>query len=152
MTTTRPVLQDRRADSPALRLTLVGLLAFVGLGGLFGGVQMLADPYGPMGMAPHMMARTPFDTFVIPGVLLVNLVGVAPLLLAVAFLGRSHPHPAWAAAFGVGLMGWIVTQWVLVDAQLWLQPAIFVIGLAIAVLAAVSWRREIPYRERRTTP
>ena len=157
-TTDRP--QDRRTDpvpthtlaSRGLRLTLVALLAFVGLGGIFGGVQMLADPYGPMGMSTQMMARTPFDSFVVPGVLLLLLVGVPPLLLAVAFLTRSHPHPGWVVAFGVGLMAWVVIQWVVVDAWLWLQPAILGVGFVTAVVAAVLWRRGNHVRERRTTP
>ena len=142
MTTTR--IQDRPAEAPeapSLRLVLVGLLAFIGLGGLFGGINMLADPYRPMGMTTHMIQRTPFDTFVWPGGLLLVLVGVVPLFLAVAFLTRVHPHPGWVVAFGVGLMAWIVTQWLVVDARLWLQPAILAIGLGIVALGALLWRR-----------
>lgn len=150
--------QDRRtepasaSDSPGLRLTLVALLGLVGLGGVYGGVQMLAHPYGPMGMSTQMMARTPFDSFVVPGLLLLLLVGVVPLFLAVDLLPRTHRHPGWVFAFGVGLMAWIVTQWVVVDAWLWLQPAIFAVGLVIAVVAALLWRRGNHSRERRGTP
>jgi hypothetical protein len=140
------------ADVPGLRFSLVALLGFVGLGGVYGAVQMLADPYRPMGMSTHMIARTPFDSFVVPGVLLLLLVGVAPLFLAVGLLARTHLHPGWVAAYGVGLMAWIVTQWVVVDARLWLQPVIFGIGFVIVVLAAALWRRENRCRERRVTP
>jgi hypothetical protein len=146
----RSVPQDRPPDSPALRLTLVGLMVFVGLGGVFGGINMLADPYEAMGMTTHMIHRTPFDTFAVPGVLLLALVGVAPLALAVAYLGRTHPHPVWAAAFGVGLMAWITTQWLLIDERLWLQPLIFAVGAAILTVAAALWWRES--RPGRRTP
>jgi membrane protein implicated in regulation of membrane protease activity len=53
----------------------------------------------------------------------------------------------WAVAFGLGLVAWIVTQWVLVDAQLWLQPVIFAVGLAIVAVAGALWRQE--HRSRR---
>ncbi|MEP6648726.1 MAG: hypothetical protein ABJA74_02280 [Lapillicoccus sp.] len=160
--TTTPGYQDREpeaprrprtgpphtADSPALRLALVGLLAFVGLGGVFGGIQMLVDPYQPMGMSTHMISRTPFDTFALPGVLLLVLLGATPLLLAAAYLGHRRPEPWWAAAFGAGLMAWIVTQWVVVDARLWLQPMLFLVGGALVAVAAVLWRQQHEARER----
>lgn len=148
MTTThhpqdRPTGADptQTSDFPGLRLALVGLLAFVGLGGVFGGIQMLVHPYQPMGMATHMISRTPFDTFAVPGVLLLTLLGVAPLALAVTFLARPTPHPGWAAAFGVGLMAWIAVQWALVEARLWLQPVLVVVGAAVVAVAAALWHR-----------
>jgi uncharacterized membrane protein len=155
-TTDQP--QDRRtasaptSDSPALRFTLVALLGVVGLGAVFGGLQMLVDPFRPMGMSTRMMTRTPFDSFVLPGVLLLVLVGVVPLVLAVGFLTPAHPHPAWSLAFGLGLMGWIATQWLLVDAALWLQPAVFAVGFLIAVVAALLWRTTTHSREKASTP
>jgi hypothetical protein len=72
---------------------------------------------------------------------------MTPLVLALAALRRAAPHPLWAVAFGLGLVGWIVTQWVLVDAQLWLQPVIFAVGLAIVAVAGALWRQE--HRSRR---
>jgi len=135
-----------------VRWTLVALLGFVGLGGVYGGVQMLADPYGPMGMSTRMIARTPFDSFTVPGLLLLVLVGVAPLCLAFALVLGSSPHPGWVAAFGAGLMAWIAIQWVVVDAWLWLQPAIFAVGFLTTLVAAVLWRRTQRSGERRTTP
>jgi hypothetical protein len=125
-----------------LRTALTALLAFVGLGGVFGGIQMLVDPYRPMGMTPHMISRTPFDTYAVPGVLLLVLLGLVPLALAVALLVRTPFAAEGAAAFGLGLLAWIVTQWALTDARLWLQPVLFTVGLAVVVVAVLLWRRE----------
>jgi uncharacterized membrane protein len=125
-----------------LRLVLAALLAFVGLGGVFGGIQMLADPYEPMGMTPHMISRTPFDTYSVPGVLLLVLLGLTPLVLAVALLLRTTSAAGCAAAFGLGLLAWIATQWALTDARLRLQPVLFSVGLAVVVVAVLLWRRE----------
>jgi hypothetical protein len=79
-------------------------------------------------------------------------VGVTPLLLAVTLLGPRHPHPGWGMAFGIGLMAWIMTQWVLIDERLWLQPAIFSLGLVISLVAGLLWRRQNRDRERAATP
>lgn len=119
----------------------------MGFGAVYGGIQMLVDPYEPMGMTRSLIIRTPFETFTVPGVLLLVLVGTTPLVLAVAALRRAAPHPLWAVAFGLGLVAWIVTQWVLLDAQLWLQPVIFAVGLAIVAVAGALWRQE--HRSRR---
>jgi hypothetical protein len=145
MTFTHPLTAPARQDqhgSRALRLVLVALLGFVGFGAVYGGIQMLVDPYEPMGMTRSLISRTPFETFTVPGVLLLVLVGMTPIVLAAAVLRRAAPHPLWAVAFGLGLVAWIVTQWVLVDAQLWLQPVIFAVGLAIASAAVELWRQE----------
>jgi hypothetical protein len=150
MTSTHPLTAPARQDqqgSRALRLVLVSLLGFVGFGAVYGGIQMLVDPYEPMGMTRSLISRTPFETFTVPGVLLLVLVGMTPLVLAVATLRRATPHPLWAVAFGLGLVAWIVTQWVLVDAPLWLQPVIFAVGLAIVAVAGALWRQE--HRSRR---
>ena len=133
----------------SLRIGLAALMAFVGLGGVFGGIQMLVDPYRPMGMTPHMISRTPFDTYTLPGVLLLVLLGLVPLALAVALLLRTPFAAQGAAAFGLGLLAWIATQWALTDARLWLQPVLFIVGLTVVVVAALLWRREDRTHPRR---
>jgi uncharacterized membrane protein len=143
---TAPARQDQRG-SRALRLVLVALLGFVGLGGIFGAIQMLADPYRPMSMTPQMFSRTPFDTYTVPGVLLLVLLGLTPLTLALAVLFRTGWAAGCAAAFGLGLLAWIATQWALTEARLWLQPVLFAVG--VAVVAGADWLRR---REDRTHP
>jgi hypothetical protein len=125
-----------------LPIVLFALLTFVGLGGIFGGIQMLADPYRPMGMTPQMISRTPFDTYTVPGVLLLVLLGLTPLVFALALLLRTRSAAGCATAFGLGLLAWIATQWTLTEARLWLQPVLFAVGLAIVVTSVVLWRRQ----------
>ena len=144
----RSVSHDN-TEPRSLRIVLAALLTFVGLGGVFGGIQMLVDPYQPMGMTPHMIIRTPFDTYAVPGVLLLVLLGLVPLALAVAVLLRTPFATVCAGVFGLGLLAWIGTQWVLTDARLWLQPVLFTVGLAVVVVAALLERREDRTHPRR---
>lgn len=126
---------------PVLRGALVGLEVLVGLAAVYGGVQMLADPRTPMGATTHLLRGSPFSTFRWPGVLLMVLVGLAPLVLAAGLLARARGAVALSAAFGIGLLAWIVVQWALLSEQLWLPPAVFTLGLAVVVLALALHRR-----------
>jgi hypothetical protein len=126
-----------------LRLLAVALQVFVGVGGVYGGVEMLRHPLNPMGATTDLIDGSPFDTFTWPGVLLLTLVGVTPLVLALGLLLRVRGAVVSSAGFGVGLMAWICVQWALLDDHLWLQPLMFGIG---AVIAAVS---TIMHRQRR---
>jgi hypothetical protein len=83
----------------------------------------------------------PFDTFTWPGVLLLVLVGLAPCFLAIGLIARWPGMLQLSGLFGVGLMAWIGVQWALLNDRLWLQPAMFIFGAAIAALARRALRR-----------
>ena len=77
---------------PALATALIVLLVFLGVSGLFGGVAFIAAPNGSILHAPQAwLDKIPFSDFLIPGLVLFFVVGVLPLLVAVALLRR----PAW---------------------------------------------------------
>lgn len=133
--------QTRRGNSLALRLTAVILELFVGIGGIFGGVEMIRHPLNPLGMTTALIEGSPFDTYTWPGILLLVLVGVVPCALAVGVVARTRGALPLSALFGVGLMAWIVVQWALLTDRLWLQPLIFAMGAVIAVVSTVAERR-----------
>lgn len=107
---------------------------FVGIGKIFGGLEMIRHPLDPLGMSTELIAGSPFDTW--PGVLLLVLVGVTPCVLAVGVIAGTRGALALSWMFGIGLMAWIGVQWVLLPDRLWLQPLIFGIGAVITALAA----------------
>lgn len=131
----RGVVQIRPGTSRVLRSTLVSLLLFVGIGAVFGGLEMIRDPLNPLGMTPRLIAGSPFDTYTWPGILLLVLVGVVPCALGVGLVVRWPGALELSAVFGLGLMAWIVVQWVMLADRLWLQPLIFGIGAVIAAVA-----------------
>lgn len=127
----------------ASRVVMVILLLFVGVGGIFGGLEMIRHPLDPLGMTPELIAGSPFDTYTWPGMLLLVLVGVTPCLLAIGLIAGQRGTPELSAAFGVGLMAWISVQWALLADRLWLQPVIFGIGAAIVVLGTRGARSPV---------
>ena len=134
-------VQTRTGSLLAMRVTLVILQLFVGIGGIFGGLEMIRDPLNPLGMTTELIAGSSFDTYTWPGILLLVLVGVTPCVLAVGLMARRRGALEVSGLFGVGLMAWIGVQWALLSDRLWLQPVIFGIGAAIAALAALAARR-----------
>ena len=134
-------VQTRTGSLLAMRVTLVILQLFVGIGGIFGGLEMIRDPLNPLGMTTELIAGSPFDTYTWPGILLLVLVGVTPCVLAVGLVARRRGALELSGLFGVGLMAWIGVQWALLSDRLWLQPVLFGIGAVIAALAALAVRR-----------
>jgi hypothetical protein len=122
------------------RIVLAVLALFVGVGGMFGGVQMLADPMHPMGMSPRMIAGSPYDSYTQPGLLLLLVLGFIPVLVGIGLLVGSRGAVAGAGLLGGGLVAWIVVQWALLADRLWLQPLIFAIGAVTLALALLAYR------------
>jgi hypothetical protein len=123
------------------RVPLVILELFVGLGGIFGGLEMIRHPLNAFGVTRDLIAGSPFDTFTRPGVLLLVLVGVAPCLLALGLVARWPGMLLLSGLFGIGLMAWIGAQWALLQDRLWLQPAMFICGAVIEALAGRALMR-----------
>lgn len=123
------------------RIALAALAIFVAVGGVLGGVQMVADPVHPMGLSPQMIAATPYDSYTQPGILLLILMGVIPLVVAIALLLRARGAVASAGLLGPGLMAWIVVQWAWLAERLRLQAVIFGIGTVMLAVALLTFRR-----------
>lgn len=63
---------------------LVGVLAVLAVGGFYGGGAMLLDPTGRALGMDVVLPSLPVGSFVVPGIFLVVVMGLAPLALAAA--------------------------------------------------------------------
>ncbi|MFD2934347.1 hypothetical protein [Spirosoma flavum] len=73
----------------APRNTLLILLAFLGVGAFFGGAVLIISPSGQQfGMPQSMLDQSPFPDFLIPGIILFIVLGLAPCLLVFALLKK----------------------------------------------------------------
>ncbi|MBN1427436.1 MAG: hypothetical protein JXB07_03565 [Anaerolineae bacterium] len=109
---------------PVLLWLLLFALAFLGLGGLYGGIAMLSDPTGGSLQMTEVLPLLPVPNFILPGLFLLFVMGLVPLFLIYALLKRpvwmwAEPlsrltgrHWAWLGTLSVGavLIIWLAVQ------------------------------------------
>jgi len=72
---------------------LVFWLAFLSLGGLYGGIAMLLDPSGGSLQMTEVLSLLPVPNYVLPGLFLLFIMGILPLFLIYGLLVR--PNWSW---------------------------------------------------------
>jgi len=64
---------------------LMALLAFLGLGAIGGGGVLIISPDGTLiGMPIPMLDHSPFESFLLPGIILLSVLGIVAI-----YLGKS---------------------------------------------------------------
>ncbi|MFO0581505.1 MAG: hypothetical protein U0229_04460 [Anaeromyxobacter sp.] len=121
-----------------MRWAFVALAAFVALGAVPVGAQWVLHPDGgSIGMPLAVLAPTPFRDFLVPGALLLAVVGGSQLA-AGALVAARRPRARLAAlAAGVILAGWIAVQVLLIGYASFWQPLMGAVALAEL---GVAWR------------
>jgi hypothetical protein len=142
MTTAYKTKQAR----PASVYLLMVLLLFQGVGAVFGGYSLVADPSGGILQMPlSALDGTPFSSYLIPGLILLLVLGVFPLVTVAGLWLRPslpwlaglerlvHLHGAWLASFtiGVALIIWISVQGMMIGLEHLLQWSYLVLGFVI---------------------
>src|SRR6202165_1455865 len=94
MSATTPTTATRRLPTsrplPGVARLAVVLEIFLGIGALFGGGVFLLAPDGHLlGMTTKTLAGSPFQSYLVPGILLFLFGGIAPLLAAAITLRRQ---------------------------------------------------------------
>jgi len=132
-----------------LRNILITLLFFLGLGAIGGGQVLIISPNGTlMGMPLSILSYTPFRSFLLSGIILFSILGIAPLLLTIAHIKKlaselaelfnffKDPHWAWSYTIYIAfaLIIWIQIQMLLLNSVSWLHT--FYVFLAITILFA----------------
>lgn len=133
---------------PASVLALLLLLGFQGLSGVAGGLVLVYDSSGStIGLPLELLEESPFGDYLVPGLVLLLVLGVAPCVVAIALWNRRR----WARMAGLFVGGalvlWIGVQIALIGyrAEPPLQIVYGVIGVTIAGLAtlpSVEWDLE----------
>jgi hypothetical protein len=127
---------------PTLARVAILLEVFIGLGALFGGGALVLGPDGHLlGMPTTLLAGSPFTSFLVPGIILFTLVGLAPLLAAAITVRRQAIAPLAAVAVGLTLIGWISVEMVVLAGPGSLAWAFYlVLGVGIAAIGVAWWR------------
>ncbi len=130
---------------------LVLWLVFLAFGGLYGGITMLLDPSGALLGTEEILPLLPVPDFVLPGLFLLFVMGIAPLALVFGLLARpnwpwagvltrwSGHYWAWTGtlALGVILLLWLTLQAVMIGFNTGIQYVMVV--NALALLGSALW-------------
>ncbi len=96
---------------PANVYILFLLLAFQGLSAIYGGVNLIMDTTGEsLNMPVSYLDGSPFSDYFIPGLILLTILGIYPLL--VLYNGWKRDRTAW---FGSLIVGYGLVIWILVE-------------------------------------
>ena len=113
------------------RTTALVLLLILGITALGGAIPMLIDPSGEkMGFPPDMLARTPFEDFLFPGIILALFNGILSLLFSILVIKR-HRLMVWMVLF----QGGVLFIWLTAEVIMGLfSPALTIPYYLIAIL------------------
>jgi menaquinone-dependent protoporphyrinogen oxidase len=126
-----PLVEHRAVREPA-RWPLAALCLLVGFSALYGGANLMLSPDGAALQMPlSYLQDTPFASYFIPGLILALVIGVGHLATASLALQRSPLANLGGLAAGVGLLGWIAIEMLLLGTANVLQVGMLFVGAAI---------------------
>ena len=95
---------------PATVRALIVLMAIQAIGAIGGGIGLVQDPVDNIGMPLDMLEGSPFSDYFYPGLILLIVVGIFPLLVLPGIILRKRWAWWLALAAGAGLLIWIVVE------------------------------------------
>jgi len=126
-----------------IKISLFLLHLLVAIFAFFGGWAAISRPLYPFGISTDMLANSPFDTFLIPGLLLVIVIGLGQLVAAASILFRSH-YQAYVSFF----TGGVLVIWLLVQVlMIWTIEVLHIVTAVIACIQ-VALSLALMFKER----
>lgn len=105
------------------------LLSLIGLSAVAVGVALIINPEGGSGLTVELLKDSPFKDYMIPGILLLAIIGIASLAGAVlAFMKHRYTSVA-TMALGLAMVIWMFAQVYWMGWQSWLQPTFLAVGV-----------------------
>ena len=134
-----------------LRWLSVALLLLNGIAACFGGYALVHDPSGAaVQLSPDLLHNTPFATYLIPGIILLVVIGVGNIVVATLAAVNTSQYPKLIAASGCILVGWIAAQILMIRILFFLHYVIGGIGVTLIALGTIQWMMRTPDRRNRT--
>ncbi len=119
--------------STLARRFLLGLLYFGAVSSFAGGAMGAVFNGGPIPLS--YLTGTPFDSYLVPGLILGLVVGGTQLVAAILFQTDRMPSLVWCVVAGFGMMVWIFFELAMIKQYSFLQSIYFGLGAAEIILA-----------------
>lgn len=146
-----PRLRPSPVPQRRLRWALALLALFVGLTAMAGGLELILWPQGAgwSGLEVSILAHTPFEDFVIPGVLLLVCVGLLNTSAGVLTARRHRWGERLGVLAGAVMLGWITIEMMLLRTFHPLHVLYFGLGGATLLVGWTLLRRRQAARTAR---
>ena len=133
----------RHHTQPLSRLAKAAMVLeiLLSIGALGGGLVLTIAPRGEIMPLPlSALAGSPFDTYLVPGLILFGVLGLGPLVAARLAWLRHPLAPTAAFVVGAGVLIWVAVEVASIgdSNEPPLQAIYGILGVAI-VLVAVRW-------------
>ena len=128
-----------------VRVAVMILLAFLGVGAVVGAIPMILWPFGTQwNLLPvSILQYSPFRSFLIPGIILLVSNGLLAFWVLWLVIARKSSFELWTAFQGCVLLGWLVVECWMIQAvggahyfYAAIAIALMVLGLAMRVSPA----------------
>lgn len=120
-----------------VRRLLFGLHLFVGIGAMSGGLGAILNPENPMGVSTDFLKHSPFNNFLIPGIILFTVIGLGNVFSAVIMHYKVKFEGYICSIFSWALVIWIIVQCIMLNTIASLHVIFFLIGLVQAGLSMI---------------
>lgn len=119
---------------------LLALIFFQGTSGLVGGTALVLDPSGEILQMPlTLLDGSPFDTYLIPGAILLLVLGVFPIIILYGLLRRKAWAWSGAVLVSAALIIWIVAEIAMIGYQS--EPPLQLIYGSVGILLLILTQR-----------
>ncbi len=126
------------------RILTIILLAFNGLGAVYGGIMLISDPSGwKLGLPISLLEDSPFDDFLIPGLLLLIVIGLGSLVVCGLVILRTRKNASWVIIAGFGMAVWIAVQILMIREVHYLHLIYAMAGIILMILGIIDRKREL---------
>lgn len=104
------------------------LQLFIGIGAV--GIGLILKPDGSnLGMSVELLGESPFEDFLIPGIVLLSINGLGSILGGLLSFRRHLYAGKVTMILGVVMVIWIASQVYWIGLISWMQPVYFVLGI-----------------------
>jgi hypothetical protein len=126
-----------------LWLLALMLLLINGIGAIFGGISLMRDPTGGfMQMPVEWLQNSPFNDFLIPGIILFVFNGLFSLAVFVLTLIKYRHYPVLVVFQGCILTVWIIVQVLMLQTFHYLHAIFGGIGIVLIILGSLLWHKK----------
>jgi hypothetical protein len=126
-----------------LRIISIILLFITSLNALAAGYSFIVEPSGvDLGMNVGYLKYSPFDTFLMPGLILFIIIGLGCVYVAVVAILKKAYYPLLVLSQGSIITGWIMVQVLMLRMFHTLHLIIFVIGVVLIITGFILPRNQ----------